>query len=184
MTKELSGLMQLEAELLEKQLSVEPNSVEQASVINVCRNFMVLGQTNQALRLINRFLEKFPDRPAMLVYKQMLSEPDPAKLSQQRRQQIEEQVLSSIGDPVLRKIQLGIFYHRYNEPDKATSQLKEALETGISQDLVPDGPVFEQINLAANYLFDIALGTKNWDLHRAWNEKLGFGRAGNTNSPK
>ena len=164
MTKELNSLMQLEAELLEKQLSVEPNSVEQASVIIVCRNFMEQGQTNQALHLINHFLENFPDSPAMLVYKQMLSEPDPAKLSQQRRQQIEEQVLSRIADPVLRMVQLGIFYHRYNEPEKATSQLKEALETGISQELVPDGPAFERMLLVANYLFDIALGTKDWDL--------------------
>jgi len=164
MTKELNSLMQLEAELLEKQLSVEPNSVEQASVINVCRNFMVQGQTNQALHLINRFLEKFPDSPAMLVYKQMFSEPDPAKLSQQRRQQIEEQVLSRITDPVLRRVQLGIFYHGYNELEKATSQLKEALETGTSQELVPEGPAFERMLFAANYLFDIALGTKDWDL--------------------
>ena len=164
MTKELNSLTQLEAELLEKQLSVEPNSVEQASVINVCRNFMVQGQTNQALHLINRFLEKFPDSPAMLVYKQMFSEPDPAKLSQQRRQQIEEQVLSRITDPVLRRVQLGIFYHGYNELEKATSQLKEALETGTSQELVPEGPAFERMLFAANYLFDIALGTKDWDL--------------------
>src|SRR4030042_1563339 len=54
MTKELSSLWLLEAELLEKLLSIEPKSVDQASVINVCRNFMAQGQTNQALRLINR----------------------------------------------------------------------------------------------------------------------------------
>ncbi|MGB2864557.1 MAG: tetratricopeptide repeat protein [Sedimentisphaerales bacterium] len=164
MTKELNSLMQLEAELLEKQMSIEPNSVAQVSIINVCRNFMTQGQTNQALRLINRFLEYFPDSPAILVYKQLLSEPDPAKLSQQKRQQIEEQVLSRIADPIRRKVQLGIFYRRYNEPEKAISQFKEALETGASQELIPDGSDFEQIELAAHYLFDIALGTKDWDL--------------------
>jgi len=164
MTKELNSLIQLEAELLEKQLSVEPNSVEQASVINVCGNFMEQGQTNQALRLINLFLENFPDSPAMLVYRQVLSEPDPSKLSQQRRRQIEEQVLSRVADPILRRVQLGIFYHRYDEPEKATTQLKEALETGISQEMVPGGSAFERMLLVANYLFDIALGTKDWDL--------------------
>jgi tetratricopeptide (TPR) repeat protein len=164
MTKDLDSLWQLEAELVEKLLSIEPNSVEQASVVNVCRNFMAKGQTNQALRLINRFLEDFPDTPAILVYKQILSEPDPEKLSQQRRQQIEEQVLSHLTDPIRRMIQLGIFYHRYNEPEKAAVQLKEALETGISQELVPESPAFEQMVLAANYLFDIALGKKDWDL--------------------
>jgi tetratricopeptide (TPR) repeat protein len=164
MTIELDSLRQHESELLEKLLSVEPNSVEQASLINVCRNYMVQGQTNQALRLINRFLEYSPDSPAILVYQQLLSEPDPAKLTQQRRQQIEEQVLSRIADPVRRNVQLGIFYRRYNEPEKAINQFKGALETGASQELIPESSDFEQIELAANYLFDIAYGTKNWDL--------------------
>ncbi len=164
MTKELDSLRQQEAELLEKLLSVEPNSVEQASVINVCRNYMEQGQTSQALRLIDRFLEYSPDSPSILVYKQLLSEPDPAKVTQQRRQQIEEQVLSGIADPIRRKVQLGIFYRRYNELEKAISQFKEALETGTSQELISGGSDFEQIELAANYLFDIALGTRDWDL--------------------
>jgi len=164
MTRELNDLMQLEADLLERLLSIEPNSVQQASIINVCRNFMAQGQANQAVRLIDRFLREFPDSPAILVYKQLLSEPDPVKVSQQRRKQIEEQVLSRITDPVRRKVQFGIFYYRYNEPEKATIQLKEALETGTSQKLITEGDAFEQIKLAADYLFEIALETKNWDL--------------------
>jgi len=164
MTKELSDLRLLESELLEKLLSAEPNSVEQGSVIDVCRNFIAQGQTNRALRLVNLFLEKFPDNPTILVYKHLLSEPDPANISPQRRQQIEEQVISSIADPIRRKVQLGIFYHRYNQPDKARSQLKQVLEEDTSQKLIPDGSDFELMRLAANYLFDIALGTKDWDL--------------------
>jgi len=161
---ELDSLKQQEAGLLEKLLSMEPNSVDQASVINVCRNYKEQGRTDQALHLINRFLGKFPDRPAVLVYKHFLSEPDPAKITQQRYQQIEEQVLSSISDPIHRKVQLGIFYRRYNEPEKAISQFKEALETGPLRELVPESSDFEQIELASNYLLDIALETKDWDL--------------------
>lgn len=164
MTKDLSALWQLGSELLEKLLSIEPNSVEPASVVNVCRNFVAQGQTNQALSLVDRFLQNFSDSPAILVYKQLLSEPDLANVSKQRRQQIEEQVLSSIADPIRRKVQLGIYYHRYNELEKATGQLKEALEEGTSQELIPDSSGFEQMELAANYLLDIALGTKDWDL--------------------
>ncbi|MHC4205596.1 MAG: tetratricopeptide repeat protein [Planctomycetota bacterium] len=161
---ELDSLKQQEAGLLEKLLSIEPNSVDQVSVINVCRNYKEQGQTNQALRLIDRFLENFPDSPAILVYKQVLSEPDPAKITQQRHQQIEEQVLSGIADPIRRKVQLGIFYRRYNEPEKAIGQFKDALETVAEQEPAPESSDFEQIELAANYLFDIALGTKDWDL--------------------
>jgi len=161
---ELDSLKQHEAALLEKLLSVEPNSVDQVSVINVCRNYKEQGQTNRALRLIDRFLENSPDSPAVLVYKQVLSEPDPAKITQQRHQQIEEQVLSSVVDPIRRKVRLGIYYRRYNEPEKAISHFKEALETGTSQELIPESSDFEQIELAANYLLDIALEKKDWDL--------------------
>jgi hypothetical protein len=40
MTIELDSLRKHEVELLEKLLSIDPNSVDQAAVINVCRNFM------------------------------------------------------------------------------------------------------------------------------------------------
>ena len=164
MTKEMSVLWQLQTELLEKLLSIEPNAVEEASVADACKNLMAQGKKNQALRLINRFLQNFPDSPVILVYKQLLSEPEPAEVSRQRRQYIEEQVLSGIADPIRRKVQIGLFYYRYNEPEKAISQLKEALETGSSRELIPDSSDFEQVKLAANYLFNMALEMKEWDL--------------------
>ncbi len=164
MKMELDSLRQHEIELLEKLLPIDPNSVDQVSVINVCRYYKEQGQINQALRLIDSFLENHPDSPAVLIYKQVLSEPDPSKITQLRHRQIEEQVLSSLTDPIRRKVQLGIFYRRYNEPEKAIAQFQDALETGTSQELVPESSDFEQIELAANYLFDIALGKEDWDL--------------------
>lgn len=170
MTEELKSYLQLEAELLEKLLLIEPNSVEQASVIGVCRNYISQGRTSRAESLVNGFLKRFPDNSAVLVYKQILSEPDPAKISQQRRKEIEEQVLSSIADPIRRATQLGIFYRGYNEPEKAARQLNRAIEIGTSQPHpsdgrgVSDGPAFEQMKFAASHLLDIALVTKNWEL--------------------
>jgi len=170
MTEELKSYLQLEAELLEKLLLIEPNSVEQASVIGVCRNYISQGQTSRAESLVNGFLKRFPDNSAVLVYKQILSEPDPAKISQQRRREIEEQVLSSIADPIRRATQLGIFYRGYNEPEKAARQLNRAIEIGTSQPHpsdgrgVSDGPAFEQMKFAASHLLDIALVTKDWEL--------------------
>jgi len=169
-TEELKSYQQRQAELLGKLLLVEPNSVEQASVINVCRNYISQGQASRAKSLVNRFLECFPDNAAVLVYKQILSEPDPATISQERRREIEEQVLSSIADPIRRATQLGIFYHSYNELEKATSQLKSAIEIGTSQPRpsdgrgISEGPALEQIKFAANHLLDVALETENWEL--------------------
>ena len=163
MTEELESYRQLEAELLGKLLLIEPNSVEQASVIGVCRNYISQGQASRAKSLVSSFLEYFPDNVAVLVYKQILSEPDPAQISQQRRKEIEEQVLSSIADPIRRATQLGIFYRGYNEPEKATRQLNRAIEIGTSE-RVSEGSAFEQMKFAASYLLEVALATKDWKL--------------------
>ncbi len=170
MTEELKSYRQLEAELLEKLLLIEPNSVGQASVIGVYRNYISQGQVGRAKSLVNGFLERFPDNAAVLVYKQILSEPDPAKISQQRRKEIEEQVLSNIPDLIRRATQLGIFYRGYNESEKAARQLNRAIEIGTSQPRpsdgrgVSDGPAFVQMKFAASHLLDIALVAKNWEL--------------------
>jgi tetratricopeptide (TPR) repeat protein len=170
MTEELKSYRQLEAELLEKLLLIEPNSVDPASIIGVCRNYISQGRASRAESSVNGFLEYFPDNAAVLVYKQILSEPEPAKISQQRRKEIEEQVLSSIADPIRRATQLGIFYRGYNEPEEAARQLNRAIEIGTSQPRPPDGrgvsegPAFEQMKFAASHLLDIALATKDWEL--------------------
>jgi len=163
MTDELKSYRQLEAELLGKLLLIEPNSVEQASVIGVCGNYIAQGQASRAKSLVSSFLEYFPNNAAVLVYKKLLSEPDPARISQQRRKEIEEQVLSSIADPIRRATQLGIFYRGYNEPEKAARQLNRAIEIGTSE-RVSEGSAFEQMKFAASYLLEVALATKDWEL--------------------
>ena len=164
MTEELKSYRQLEAELLGKLLLIEPNSVEQASVISICRNYIAQGQASRAEDLVNRFLECFPDNAAVLVYRQVLSEPDPENISQQRLREIEEQVLSSIAEPIRRAAQLGIFYRSYNEMEKAARQLNRAIEIGTLQQRVSEGPSFEQMKLAASHLLDITLVTEDWKL--------------------
>lgn len=162
-TKELQDYSQLEGELLVRLLALDPNSVEQATIVSVCGNLISLGKTDLAGNVVARYSERFPDNPAVLVYRQILSEPDPAKVSQQRLKEIEEQSLSRIADPIARALELGVFYRRHNELEKASSQLRTAFEAGISQQSASGGPVSDRTKLAANYLFDIALGTKNWE---------------------
>ncbi|NQT03094.1 MAG: tetratricopeptide repeat protein, partial [Planctomycetes bacterium] len=164
MTEELKNYRRFETELLEKLLLVEPNSVGQNSIVGICRNYIAQGQASRAESLVNRFLEHFPDNTIVLVYKQLLSEPDPVNISEQRLKEIEEQVLSSITDPVRRATQLGIFYRRHNEIEKATRHLNRAVEARTSQQRGTEGPAFEYVKIAASHLLDIALMTKDWEL--------------------
>ncbi len=164
MKDELKSYRQLEAELVRKLLSMEPNSVEVVSVITVCGNYLEAGRKSDAEELVNQFLAHFPDNTVVLVYKQMLSEPDPANVSEQRRREIEEQVLSSIANPIRRAVELGIFYRRNNEPQKAAEQLKVAFEMGASPGRISDSAVLKQVNTASWHLFEVALQMKDWQL--------------------
>ncbi|MHC4488781.1 MAG: hypothetical protein ACYSW7_06350, partial [Planctomycetota bacterium] len=170
MIDEVAGYRQLEARLLEKLLLIEPNSVEQASVVSVCRNYIMLGQISKAEDLVNQFLGHFPDNATALIFKQILSEPKPEAVSQERNKEIEEQVLSGIADPVRRAAELGMSYRRNNELEKAAGEFKNVLKITTSQEGVIDKPAYyqrEQTNLrrfAANHLFDIAIATKDWEL--------------------
>jgi tetratricopeptide (TPR) repeat protein len=163
-TQELVTYQQQAAVLVEKLLSIKPDLVEVASIINVCNNYVKQGKTSQARLLIDKFLGYFPDNAEVLVYKQILSESDPAAVSQQRQKEIEEQVLSNISDPTRRSVQLGIFYRRYGELEKATGQLEKVLEEDLWTKYAPGSPDYEQMKYALGHLFDIAIGTKNWQL--------------------
>jgi tetratricopeptide (TPR) repeat protein len=164
MTEELKGYRLHEVELLEKLLLLEPNSVGQNSIVGICRNYIAQGQASRAESLVDSFLGHFPDNTVVQVYKKILSEPDPANMSQQRFKELEEQVLSSITDPVHREIQLGIFYRRNGETEKAILHLNRVIETVTSQQRAAEGPAFEYVQIAASHLLDIALTSKDWEL--------------------
>jgi tetratricopeptide (TPR) repeat protein len=160
----LENYRRIEVQLLQELLRAEPNSVGPNSLVDVCRYYISQGCANDVEMLVNKFLEQFPDNATVLVYKQMLLELEPANISQPRRREIEEQVLSNLGDPVHRSTQLGIFYRRYNELEKAAGQLAMAVEIGTSQHDVNDSPASEYVQIAASHLLDIALNTQDWEL--------------------
>ena len=164
MTTELKGYNELRAELLDKLLPIEPNAVKQASVIRVCRSYMAQDQMSRAKHFVDLFLQHFPENAAVLVYKQILAEPNPRDVSRERLEEIEEQVLLSISDPIRRAVQLGIVYRRYDEIDKAIAQLKKGVELGTSQAHAPGSTALEQMKLGASYLFDIAVARNDWPL--------------------
>jgi tetratricopeptide (TPR) repeat protein len=168
-TAELKSYNLLSAKLVGKLLTMEPNSVGEVSVVTVCNNYIAERETEQAKDLVNRFLEYFPANRTALFYKQALSEPEPGKISQQRRNEIEKQVLSGIADPIERSMRLGVFYSEHNEPNKAAEEFKKVLKMEALQE--GEKPVFNLTEgitdlqrLAIDYLFVTALKMKDWEL--------------------
>jgi len=170
MKAELDKHKQHRADLVQKLLAVQPDSVEEATVTKVCSDLISLAQTSKAENIVNRFLAQSPNSEAALFYKKLLSESEPANVPEQRRKQIEEQALSGIADPVQQALELGIFYRRNNDLDKAVGQFRKVLEMQAPPERSTGRPAFkltEHVSLrqiAASHLFDIAIDGKDWQL--------------------
>jgi tetratricopeptide (TPR) repeat protein len=164
MASELKGYVDASAGLLKKLLSIEPNLVEDAAVAVICSNYIAEGKIGDARAMVDLFLEYSPDNSTALFYRQMLSEPEPDKISPQRRRQIESQVISDVPDPIQQAVNFGVFYQRYNEPNKAAEEFKKALEEHTRRGTEENARDTRLVHIAADRLFDIALGAKNWEL--------------------
>ena len=119
--------------------------------------------------MVGRYLEHFPEDTGILLYRDVLSEPVPNEISQRNRMEIEERVLGTISDPVQRALELGRFFHRHKEFVKASLEFRKVFDAGGSQEVVEkaSGAQGEESadarRLAASYLFEIALGDRDWN---------------------
>jgi len=118
--------------------------------------------------LVEKLLLTDPENTTLQMHKLLLSEPEPHKISHQRRKELEEQALSGIADPIRRAMNLGVFYQRHNELDKAAVELKKVFSSEVVRDEYRKktdklGEIRStQYEIVASYLFDIALKTKDW----------------------
>ncbi len=125
---------------------------------------------NECAGLVEQLLSLEPDNTTLLIYKLMLSEPEPYNISQERLKEIEKQALLKTADPIQRAMNLGLFYMRNNELDKAKAEFKKVflsdnIRNEYRQPKETNGTIrTTQYERAAMSLFDIALSTKDWQL--------------------
>jgi len=166
MSDELNSYIDSMAKLVEKLLPMKPSLVEDNLVVSICESYLAQGKIDKASALADKYLEKFPQNTNLLVYKKILSEPN--NISSQRRNQIEQEVLSNIPDPVVKAAYLAAFFQRNNEPNKAVEEYKKVLS------IVPAGAStaaettskeaekkMELRQAAASSLMDIAVQKKD-----------------------
>ena len=158
---ELASYYDTLAQLTGKMLSIEPNSVGAGSVAIILRGYIDEGKLKEAKEIIDKFLKYFPDNVAALIYKQVLAEPQPGKVSPARVREIEEGIRGSLPDPVARAMSLGTFYQGNNEPNKAIPEFKKVLETAPA---TADGKMTASQRFAASSLYEIAIQAKDWQL--------------------
>ncbi len=173
MRAELKGYNDAYAGLVDKLLSIEPNSVDDFFVAAVCGRYIRVGKAREARELADRFLEYFPDNTRVQFYKQLTSEPEPNNVSQERRKEIEKEVLSNIAEPLRRAIGLGRFYRRHNEPNETAAEFKKVFEIEAVRDeegvvdesaLARTEEILTSQRMAAVYFSDVALERKDVEL--------------------
>ena len=125
---------------------------------------------NECAEVVEKLLPTEPDNTTLLIYKQMLSEPEPYNIPKERIKEIEERVLSKIADPTQRAINLGVFYKKHKELDKAAEELKKILSSDAAREEYRQHKDMNYMiqpqlyEIAATFLFEIALMTKDWPL--------------------
>jgi len=170
MKKELNGYRLLEVQLVEKLLSIQPEAVTPASIVGICRHYVVQDDVAKAKELADRYLRDFPDNADVLIYKQMLSEPEPGMASKERHDEITEKVLLSIAEPTERSLKLGVFYRRNQKLQEAVTEFKKVLNMQPPPSELAKTWCFSKAEdtkprvLAARHIFDIALETEDWTL--------------------
>ena len=175
MTTEVKGYVEAKVKLVEKLLSIEPNLVRASSVIGICDDYIREGKTIQAEPIVDKFLEYFPNDTTVLFYKQLLSLPEIAEktLSLERRKEIEKDVILNISNASNKAMSLGLFYRKYNEPNKAIVEFEKVLKIEPSQSGGFDTSVFDEEEvtnmhrIAAENIFELAIQVQNWDLASA-----------------
>lgn len=177
-TDEIKNYQHVLAELLAKQLSIEPNSADATYIAAVCTNYIREGKIEQAKAIVDKCLRYLPNNTTALFYKQLLAEPELLKISQEKYDEIKEKVLSNIPDPSRRAMHLGTFYQDIGDPNKAAVEFKKVLASylGDSNELTSEitqpsqktttenKKIKDRRNSATTRLFDIALKKEDWDL--------------------
>ncbi len=162
--QEIKGYMEAAAGFINKIIDMKPELVNQSSIINICRAGLTIDDISQAKQLVDKYLTKFPNDIGIQIYKQVMSEPEPGIVTQQRYTEIQEKIILNISGPIQRASNLGILYKNNNDIPKAIEQFNIAIDAAKSADLTKNSTEMENFNIAVSSLFDIALSTKKNDI--------------------
>ncbi len=162
LTAEMRGNLSAFIEYMDKLLEKDPNSLGAGTIASLCEDAIATGQFDAANLIVDKFLKYQPFNSAALFYKQLLAEPEPAKVPAERRKQIQEEVFSGIPDPVRRAAALGVFYQMNGEPNKAVEQFKKLAGISAGAETLQTDKASRY--LAAGHLFDIALDKEDWEV--------------------
>jgi tetratricopeptide (TPR) repeat protein len=110
--------------LRERLLEKKPKRL--ITVLALCKDYVADGQVEKARSTIDKYLAHSPDDTSAQLYKRGLSEPDPIAISQDRLNEMSEEIIANIPDELERSITLGQHYQSLGLLEKAMAEYKKA----------------------------------------------------------
>jgi tetratricopeptide (TPR) repeat protein len=160
LTADIKSSLSAFIEYTDKLHEKDPNLLAAGMVSSLCEDAIVTGQFKQAAAIADKLLKYEPDNAIGLFYKRLLAEDSPAKVSDEKRKLIREEIIMGVTDPIKRTLSLGVFYQMNGEPNKAVEQFEKlAGISGGADALEADEGTRRQ---AISFLFETALGKKDW----------------------
>jgi tetratricopeptide (TPR) repeat protein len=159
---EIKSNLSVFIEFIDKLPPTDLNSMDTTAIASMCDDAIAAGQLDQANLIVDKLLKYQPDNPTVLYCKQLLAEPDPAKIPAERSKQIREDILTGIADPVRRTISLGVFYQTNADSNKAAEQFRKLVPPPVGTGELQTDELSQR--RAAGFLFDVALEEKNWEI--------------------
>jgi len=155
------------AALAAKLFTLDIKSVDETYISAICESYIMDGKYKEASDFANSAFKYMPNNAVAVFYHRLTTgAADPNSFSKTRRNQIEEAALKENPDLFERSMDLGVFYRRNNELDKAAEQFKNALGDYLTSDRPEDKniqneKIIQQKKAAADYLFNIVLEQKD-----------------------
>ena len=169
MTAELHDCRRRQATLVEQLLRRDSQVVDKDQLRRLCEALIAQQESERARTVVDAYLERSPQSLAVLFYRGLLAEPDPAACTEERRREIHVQAVRSLADPVQRATELGFFYQDQGQLDEAVQQWRQVLAATAGRRHL-EAPAYLNAGdpnprlVAAGQLFDIARHRQDWSL--------------------
>ena len=123
---EIDDLIKQREGLLKKRLEIEPDQL--SPMLMLCKDYVEKNRIDEAKEVVDRFLTHSPDNLTAKAKQVVLLEPDPANVSEERMNEIEEELYKNISDKLKQTLALGQHYNLQGQNDKAMAEYKKAYE--------------------------------------------------------
>ncbi|MBN1796045.1 MAG: hypothetical protein JW804_05175 [Sedimentisphaerales bacterium] len=149
--------------LVKKLLQVEPDSISDATIIDICRGYERYENKQKAEALARHYLTYHPDNVIIKTYLEVLKQE--GEITPEQRRQINENVILNLEDPLEKALRLGILYRELGENEKAKEQLKKVFDNYTAKiDSESVGNEEAMGRLSVSFLFETVINLQEWEL--------------------